>query len=148
MHLVLSSAIELNDRGRHRRSAKPQRQIQSLRVEALWLRSKGAVPIGILLPSTPVAGAPARAPDEIRAVKLELIIAGLVVQQMSGLIGYWAAFSDERGVFHFAFTSDLAYADLSPENAARRTRALVALDRAIERHRAKLESVRVRLHGR
>jgi len=104
--------------------------------------------MSILVPSTPVAGAPARAPDEIRAVKLELIIAGLVAQQMSGLIGYWAAFSDERGVFHFAFTSDPTHADLSPENAASRTRALVALDRAIERHRAKLESVRVRLRGR
>ena len=104
--------------------------------------------MSILVPSTPVAGAPARAPDEIRAGKLELLLAGLVAQQMSGLIGYWAAFSDERGVFHFAFTSDPTYADLSPENAARRTKAFFALDRAIERHRVMLESVRARLRGR
>jgi hypothetical protein len=97
--------------------------------------------MSILVPSTPIAGAPARAPDEIRAVKLELIIAGLVVQQMSGLIGYWAAFSDERGVFHFAFTTDPTYADVSPENATSRARAVVALGRAIERHRSMLESV-------
>jgi hypothetical protein len=97
--------------------------------------------MSILVPSTPIAGAPARAPDEIRAAKLELLLAGLIVQQAAGLIGYWAAFHDEHGVFHFAFTTDPTYADLSPENAASRARALVALGRAIERHRARLESV-------
>jgi hypothetical protein len=104
--------------------------------------------MSILVPSTPGAGTPARAPDEVRAVNLEQIIAGLVSQQVSGLIGYWAAFSDERGVSHFAFTTDPAYADLSPENAASRARAVVALGRAVERHRAVLEPGRDRLRGR
>ena len=97
--------------------------------------------------STPVAEAP-EDPDEVVAAKLELLIARLVAEQVSGQIGYWAAFADERGVSHYAFTSDPAYADLSPENAASRTRAIVALGRAIERHRAKLEPGRARLRGR
>jgi hypothetical protein len=97
--------------------------------------------MSILVPSTPIAGAPVRAPDEIRAVKLELLLAGLVAQQAAGLIGYWAAFHDGHGVFHFAFTTDPMYADLSPENAASRARAVVALGRAIERHHSMLESV-------
>ena len=108
--------------------------------------------MSILVPSTPVAGTPARAPDEVRAVKLELLLAGLVAQQASALIGYWAAFSDERGVCHFAFTTDPTYAGLSPENAASRASAVVALGRAIERHRAMLNwvalgSVAVRRRG-
>jgi hypothetical protein len=87
-------------------------------------------------------------PDGDRAAKLELLLAGLVAQHASGLVGYWAAFTDERGVSHFAFTTDPTYADLSPENAANRTRAEVALRRAIERHRAMLEPGRARLRGR
>jgi hypothetical protein len=86
--------------------------------------------------------------DRARTTKLELLIAGLVAQQASGLLGYWAAFTDERGVSHFAFTTDPTYADLSPENAANRTRAVVALRRAIERHRAMLEPGRDRLRDR
>jgi hypothetical protein len=79
--------------------------------------------------------------DRNRAAKLELLLAGLVAQQASGLVGYWAAFSDERGVSHFAFTTDPTYADLSPENAASRAGAVVALGRAIERQRAMLNWV-------
>ena len=71
--------------------------------------------------------------DRARAAKLELLLAGLVAQQASGSVGYWAAFTHERRVSHFAFTTDPTYADLSPENA----RAAVALGRAIERHRAR-----------
>ena len=55
---------------------------------------------------------------------------------MTGQIGFWAAFADERGVSHYAFTTDPAYADLSPENAVSRTGAIVAFTRAIERYRA------------
>jgi uncharacterized protein GlcG (DUF336 family) len=72
----------------------------------------------------------------------------LVAQQASGLVGYWAAFTDERGVFRFAFITDPTSADLSPENAANRARAVVALGRAIERHRAMLEPGRDRLRDR
>jgi hypothetical protein len=97
--------------------------------------------------STPVAEAP-EDPDAVVAARLELLIARLVAEQVSGQIGYWAAFADERGVSHYAFTIDPAYADLSPENAASRTRAMVALGRAIERHRARLEPGRARLRGR
>jgi len=79
--------------------------------------------------------------DRNRAAKLELLLAGLVAQQASGLVGYWAAFSDERGVSHFAFTTDPTYAGLSPENAASRASAVVAMGRAIERHRAMLNWV-------
>jgi hypothetical protein len=89
--------------------------------------------------STPVTGPPDD-PDEFRAAKLEMLIAQLVAKQMSGQIGYWAAFSDERGVSHFAFTTDPAYADLSPENAASRTAAVRATHRAIERYRASAPS--------
>jgi hypothetical protein len=103
--------------------------------------------MGIQIPSTPVAGAPEDL-DEVVAAKLELLIARLVAEQAFGKIGYWAAFADERGVSHFAFTSDPAYAALSPENAANRTRAIVALGRATERYRAQLEPGRARLRGR
>jgi hypothetical protein len=103
--------------------------------------------MSILIPSTPLAGAPT-IPDEVVAARLEMLIAWLVAKQVSGQICYWAAFADERGVSHYAFTSDPAYADLSPENAASRTGAIVALGRAIERHRAKLEPGRARLRGR
>ena len=97
--------------------------------------------------STPVAEAP-EDHDEVVAARLKLLIARLVAEQVSGQIGYWAAFADERGVSHYAFTTDPAYADLAPENAASRTGAIVALGRAIERHRAKLEPGRARLRGR
>jgi hypothetical protein len=103
--------------------------------------------MSIQIPSTPVAGAPT-VPDEVVAARLEMLIARLVAKQASGQIGYWAAFADERGVSHYAFTTDPTYADLSPENAASRTRAIVALGRAIERHRAKLEPGRAGLRGR
>jgi hypothetical protein len=97
--------------------------------------------------SMPVAGAPEDL-DEVVAARLEMLIAWLVAKQVSGQIGYSAAFADERGVSHYAFTTDPAYADLSPENAASLTGAIVALGRAIERHRAKLEPGRARLRGR
>ncbi len=96
--------------------------------------------MSILILSTPVAGA-SDEHDEVVAARLELLIARLVVKQVSGQIGYWAAFADERAVSHYAFTSDPTYADLSPENAASRARAVVGLGRAIERQRAMLESV-------
>ena len=89
----------------------------------------------------PLKGAP-EDPDEVRAVRLEMLIVRLVAKQASGQIGYWVAFSDERGVGHYAFTTDPAYADLSPENAASRTGAVVAFSRAIERYRATLTGFR------
>jgi hypothetical protein len=101
-----------------------------------WDRS-----MSILLPSTPVAGAPDDL-DEVRAARLEMLIARLVARQESGRIGYWVAFSDERGVSHYAFTTDPAYADLSPENAASRIGAVTAFGRAIERYRATLTGFR------
>ena len=101
--------------------------------------------MGVHLPHVP--GTPGDS-DRARAAKLELLLAGLVAQQASGLVGYWAAFTDERGVSHFAFTTDPTYADLSPENAANRTRAAVALGRAIERHRAMQEPARAWLRDR
>ncbi len=81
-------------------------------------------------------------PDGPRAASLEVLIARLVAQEAAGQIGYWAAFTDERGVSHYAFTSDPAYADLSPENAASRTRAVAAVNRAIQRYRASLTGLR------
>jgi hypothetical protein len=93
--------------------------------------------MSLLLPSAPVAGAP-QDPDEVRTANLETLIARLVAKQVSGQVGYWAAFSDERGVSHFAFTNDPAYADLSPENAASRTGAVAAMRRATERYCATL----------
>ena len=101
--------------------------------------------MGVHLPYVP--GTP-ESSSRSRTTKLEQIIAGLVAQQASGLVGYWAAFPDERGVDHFAFTTDPTCADRSPENAANRTRAVVALGRAIERHRAMLEPGRAWLRGR
>jgi hypothetical protein len=77
-----------------------------------------------------------------------MLIAGLVAQQASGLVGYWAAFPDERGVDHFAFITDPRYAALSAENAARRARVVLALGRAIERQRAMLEPVRAHPRSR
>jgi hypothetical protein len=97
--------------------------------------------MSILIPSTPLAGAPT-IPDEVVAARLEMLIAWLVAKQVSGQICYWAAFADERGVSHYAFTSDPAYADLSPENAASRTRAVAAFTQAIERYRATLTGFR------
>jgi hypothetical protein len=97
--------------------------------------------MSILILSTPVAGAPEDR-DEVVAAKLELLIARLVAEKVSGQIGYWAAFADERGVSHYGFTSDPAYADLSPENAVSRTGAIVAFTRAIERYRAILNGSR------
>ena len=103
--------------------------------------------MSILILSTPVAGAPEDL-DEVVAARLELLIARLVAEKVSGQIGYWAAFADERGVSHYAFTTDPTYASLSPENAGSRTGAIVALGRAIERYRARLEPGRARLRGR
>ncbi len=71
-----------------------------------------------------------------------MLVARLVAARVSGRIGYWAVFEDERGVSHYAFTADPAYADLSPENAARPTGAVTAIDRAIERYRATLTGFR------
>lgn len=87
------------------------------------------------LDAAPLAGTP-EDPDELRAATLETLIARLVAKQASGQIGYWAEYLDERGVSHCAFTTDPAYADLSPANAASRTGAVAAIDRAIERYRA------------
>ena len=101
--------------------------------------------MGVHLPYVP--GTP-ESSSRSRTTKLEQIIAGLVAQQASGLVGYWAAFPDERGVDHFAFITDPRYAALSAENAARRARAVVALGRAIERHRAMLEPGRDRPRDR
>ena len=97
--------------------------------------------MSILLPSTLAARTP-EDPDEVRAVRLEMLIARLVAKQVSGQIGYWAAFSDERGVRHYALTTDPAYVDLSLENAASRTEAVAAFGRAIERYRATLTDPR------
>ena len=97
--------------------------------------------MSIPVPSTPAAGIPGD-PEESRAARLEILIARLVAQQASGRIGYWAALTDERGVSHFAFTTDPACADLSPENAATRTRAVAGFNRAIERYRANLTGIR------
>ena len=97
--------------------------------------------MSILSSSTPVAGAP-EDPAEVRAARLEMLIARLIAEQLSGHIGYWAAVADERGVSHYAFTTDPAYADLSPENAASRTGAVAAFSRAIERYRATLTGFR------
>jgi hypothetical protein len=97
--------------------------------------------MSILLPSAPDAGTPEDS-DEVRAAKLETLIARLVAGKAAGQIGYWVTFSDERGVSHFAFTTNPAYADLSPENAASRTGAVVAFSRAIERYRAILSGFR------
>jgi hypothetical protein len=94
--------------------------------------------MSILLPSTPGAGTPEDSDEEVRAARLEMLIARSVAKQASGQIGYWVTFSDERGVSHYAFTTDPAYADLSPENAASRTGAVAAFARAIERYRATL----------
>jgi L-amino acid N-acyltransferase YncA len=71
-----------------------------------------------------------------------MLIARLVAEQASGRICYWATFSDERGMSHYAFVVDPVYADLSPANAASRTKAVAALDRAVERYRATLASLR------
>jgi hypothetical protein len=106
---------------------------------------EGGVPVSVQLPYVP--GTPEDSAGA-RAAKVELLLARLVAQQASGLVGYWAAFPDERGVFHFAFTTNPRYADRSPENAASRARAVVALGRAIERHRAMVEPVRAHSRGR
>ena len=97
--------------------------------------------MSILILSTPVAGA-SEDPDEPLKARLQILIARLIAEQASGHIGYWAAFSDERGVSHRAFTTDPVYADLSPENAASRTGAVSAFTRAIERYRATLTGFR------
>jgi hypothetical protein len=94
-----------------------------------------------LLPATHDPGTPGD-PDDLRAARLEMLIARLAAQHVSGEIGYWATFSDERGVSHCAFATDPAYADLSPENAARRTGAIAAIGRAVERYRAALTDLR------
>ena len=94
-----------------------------------------------LVLSTPGAATPGD-PDGVQAAGLELLIARLAARQASGEVGYWALFVDERGVSHCAFTTDPAYAELSPENAARRTGAVAAVSRAIERYRAALVDLR------
>ncbi len=83
-------------------------------------------------------------PDEVRADRLEILINRLTAQQISGQIGYWAAFDDAGGLSHFAFTADPTYACLSPENGARRVAAVAAFRRAIERNRAALDQLRFR----
>ena len=97
--------------------------------------------MSVLVPSPPDAGA-REDPDEIRAARLEMLIARLAAEQVAGQIGYWAEVADECGVRHYAFTTDPACADLSPENAASRTGAVAAFGRAIERYRAALAGSR------
>lgn len=93
------------------------------------------------LHAEPPAGRPEDPPaPTLHAPRLEMLIARLVAKRTSGRIGYWAVFSDEREVSHLTFTTDPAYAALSPENAASRTGAVAAIDRAIERYRAALPS--------
>lgn len=92
-------------------------------------------------PSPPIASTSAD-PNQVRAVRLEVLIARLAAQQASGRIAYWATFGDERGISHCALVVDPSYADLSPENAASRTGAVAAFGRAIERYRATLASLR------
>jgi hypothetical protein len=111
------------------------------RWQALGLRSKRAVPMSILIPPAPGAGT-SEDSDEVRAARLETLIAQMVAQQASGQIGYWVTFKDERWVSHYALTTDPTYADLSPENAASRTGAVAAFSRAIERYRATLTAFR------
>ena len=94
-----------------------------------------------LVPPPPVTGA-REDPDEIRAARLEMLIVRLLAEQVAGQIGYWVTFGGERGVSHYALTTDPAYADLSPENAASRTGAVAAFGRAIERYRAALAGFR------
>jgi hypothetical protein len=79
---------------------------------------------------------------DARAAGLETLIAHLVAKQDSGRIGYWAAFSDEHGVSHYALTTDPAFAELSAENADNRAAAIAAFDGAIERYRANLVRLR------
>ena len=97
--------------------------------------------MSVLVPPPPVAGA-REDRDEIRAARLEMLIARLLAEQVAGKIGYWAEVPDERGVRHYAFTTDPACAGLSPENAASRTGAVAAFGRAIERYRAALAGFR------
>jgi hypothetical protein len=94
-----------------------------------------------LLQATPLTGAP-EAPNDIREVGLETLIAHLVAKRASGRIGYWAAFRDENGVHHYALTTDPALAELSAENADNRAAAIAAFDGAIERYRASLVRLR------
>jgi hypothetical protein len=89
----------------------------------------------------PVASTP-EDPAQIRAARLEVLIARLVAQQASGRITYWATYQDEHGTSHYALVADPAYADLSPDNAASRTNAVAALSRAIKRYRITLASLR------
>jgi len=103
----------------------------------LTVRRVGPIPMSSPGTSTPRAGTP-EDPDEVHAAGLEVLIARLVARQASGQVGYWAVYLDDRGVSHCALTTDPAYADLSPENAARRTGAVAAISRAIERYRAAL----------
>jgi hypothetical protein len=97
--------------------------------------------MSISLPSTSATGAP-EVPADVRAAGLEELIAHLVAKQASGRIGYWAAFSDERGVSHYSLTTNPAFAELSAENADNRMAAIEALNGAIERYKANLVRVR------
>jgi hypothetical protein len=54
----------------------------------------------------------------------------------------WSSTPVSERVSHYALTTDPAYADLSPENAASRTGAAAAFGRAIERYRAALTGFR------
>jgi hypothetical protein len=75
-------------------------------------------------------------------VRLDVLIARLADQQASGRIGYSAAFRDAGGTSHFAFVVDPAYAELSAENAARRSSAVAAFEHALERYRGTLAGLR------
>ena len=118
------------------------RQLGERLTHSFWRKQKDwARSMSVPHPSTPVAASP-EVPDEVRRVGLETLIARLVAQQVAGQIGYWANFSDDRGVSHYAFTTDPAYANLSVENAVSRTRAVDAFGRAIERYRGSLAGLR------
>ena len=122
------------------RHAKPQRKFGSRRSWQAHGSARGVV-MSVHIPSKSVVATSAD-PGEARTAKLEMLIALLVAELACGQIGYWAAFVDERGVSRYKFTTDPTYAELSPENAASRIRAVAALGRAIERYRGGVELVR------
>jgi hypothetical protein len=92
-----------------------------------------------LIPPARTVSGPAT--DDPRVAGLEVLIARLERTQATNDIGYWAAYEDERGVHHFAYTSDPVYAERSPENALSRVAAIAAFGRALDRYQATLASL-------
>ena len=93
----------------------------------------------ILIPSASNVLGPAT--DERRVAGLEVLITRLQHTQATDDIGYWAAYEDERGVHHFAYTSDPVYAERSHENAISREAAIAAFGRALDRYQATLATL-------